>query len=443
MRRFAASLGLLIMGCGSSGHTGNSPLQHPDGGGGDTKGGGGTGSSSGGSQNGGSQNGGGVSGSGGASDGSGGSTPIPDQDAAPQKCTSVLPLPAGTPTLKEGVWSDISPKGLNFTGQPQTGSFTQGIAVDPCNPAVIWVAVDDFDVSKGGLYRTSNGGVSWSKIGLFDQPTRIRIDPKNPKHVYVGDGVRGNTQGFWFSFDGGSTWSKPPNWDAFPATIGIANCAGLSDVYDIAVDPTDFQHVLVTLHSPYSWCDSKYGSDAGVLESKDGGMTWVAHTPIQGTAEGHGISFLGKSTTWLLGTQGSGYWRTTDSGSTWSKVSTVDMAHGGGQTYRTKAGVLYTSSQSKVLRSTDDGLTWTEVGSETFTTSVFGDGNLLYVHNAYGGNGATPFSTSPESDGLTWTQQPTSAGTFTDGPFEVAFDSTNRILYAANWGNGVLALKVP
>jgi hypothetical protein len=53
----------------------------------------------------------------------------------------------------------------------------------------------------------------------------------------------------------------------------------------------------------------------------------------------------------------------------------------------------------------------------------------------------TPFQVSPESDGATWTPYP-GAQNFSDGPFEMAFDSVNGILYSGTWTAGMWALKV-
>jgi hypothetical protein len=33
-------------------------------------------------------------------------------------------------------------------------------------------------------------------------------------------------------------------------------------------------------------------------------------------------------------------------------------------------------------------------------------------------------------------------GSFSDGPFEMAYDAYNGIVYSANWGNGLLALPL-
>jgi hypothetical protein len=48
--------------------------------------------------------------------------------------------------------------------------------------------------------------------------------------------------------------------------------------------------------------------------------------------------------------------------------------------------------------------------------------------------------TSAETDGVTWTTY--NSQTFADGPYRMAFDATNRIIYSSNWNSGVWALKV-
>ncbi len=338
--------------------------------------------------------------------------------------------PATAPSLMPGVWTVINPPGQPFAGDPGAGTFLQGVTIDPCNPYTIYACLNNFDATKGGLWRSTDAGANWTQIGNLDQPLNVRVDPRDPRHLYAGDGVRGKTQGFWISHDGGNTWNKSAGWLALGKTMFI------EDVYHVEVDPADFNHVLVSHH--YYWNVPSLGMNSGVLESKDGGETWIPHNPQPTWKTGHGVWMLKNSTTWLLGTQDNGFWRTTDSGANWTQVTTVNMAHGGGQIYITKAGVIYASSAEEVLRSTDDGATWSKVGTVKFTTSVFGDGTKLYTHAAYGGTG-TPFYTSPETDGSTWT-----AGTqmFTNGPFELALDSMNRIFYSGNWGNGVLALKL-
>ena len=160
-----------------------------------------------------------------------------------------------------------------------------------------------------------------------DRPTRradeCPIDPKDSQHLYAVDGVRGGTMGFWISKDGGATWSVPSSWGA------IGKDFNYGDLYDIAVEPGDFNHLLVTSHS---WWGDKYPTGSGILESHDGGASWTIHPPTGTWGSGHSIWFLGDSRTWLLGTQDAGFWRTSDSGASWTQVVKDEgIMHGGGR----------------------------------------------------------------------------------------------------------------
>jgi BNR/Asp-box repeat len=353
-------------------------------------------------------------------------------------------LPAGAPALQPGVWTDITPAALvQYKGTNQT-MIAQGIALDPCDVSTLYWCTTPFDTTKGGLFRSRDAGATWTKVGNFDAPLHIRIDPKDSAHMYVGDGVRGATMGFWVSKDGGATWVKPKGFQALPASIGITSSSGMDDIYDIAVDPTDFNHVLLSFHSPFTWNDSNRG--AGVAESKDGGETWVAYEQKGQWGYGHSISFLfapglgiGNSNTWLLSTQGAGRYRTTDGGKTWAKVTNTNIFHGGGTVFYNPQGVLFASGAPDNLRSTDNGVTWTTTGPGQ-STCVFGDGTLLYSAPALGDN---PWFTSPESDGTKWTPYANGAQKWHNGgPFEIAYDATNGILYSSNWEMGAMALKI-
>jgi len=352
-------------------------------------------------------------------------------------CTSQDAGPVGSPpVLTTGQWVDISPPGLN---RPRASTPPYGcmdIHVSPCNPNVLYLTTD-----SEGMWFSQNAGGSWKQIGNLQTPVSpgdMQIDPTNPLHMYYVGGVRGSSLGFWVSNDGGNTWTQPTG---FSSKADNSADGWTNDAYDVKADPSNFNHVLVTFHSPWNWTNAP-----GVLESKDGGMTWTRRMPGANWGAGDSVYFLGNSTTWLVGTQSDGFWRTTDSGSTWTQVSTVDMQHGGTSSYVSKAGVLYVGALSNILRSTDDGLTFTPVGPHTADGyyAVVGDGNFLYAQfgntGANGVNTDQPYIVSPESDGTNWTNY--NSQVFSDGPYRMAFDSVNRIIYSANWNAGVWALKV-
>jgi hypothetical protein len=381
----------------------------------------------------------------------GGSGPVVKADC---KVPPSAGLPATAPKLTSGKWTDITPADhVALKGTNQT-MIAQGIAIDPCEPTTVYWCTTPFDTSKGGLFKSTDAGGSWRRIGKvtpdytgvdqIDEPLHVRIDPNDSQHLYVGDGVRGGTEGFWVSHDGGETFVKPPGWVSLESTKTMT----MADVYDISVDPTDFKHVLVSFHGAWGWTDTKWNTSSGVLETKDGGETFIVHDPGSwGT--GHAINFLydpahgtGDKNTWLLGTQGGGYFRTSDAGATWTKVSDGGIFHGGGTAFYSKTGVLFASGYPSSRRSTDNGLTWTGVGpSGGGTTCIYGDGQTLWTAPALGDNS---YSTSLESDGVTWAAYAGGAQQWHNGgPFEMTVDPVNRILYSSNWEQGAMAMKLP
>jgi hypothetical protein len=83
------------------------------------------------------------------------------------------------------VWAPI------FDGQP-VGSIG-ALAVAPSDPKIIYAGTGETDIrsdlsSGNGVYKSTDGGSTWSHIGLEDtrQISRIVIDPQNPSIVYVG-----------------------------------------------------------------------------------------------------------------------------------------------------------------------------------------------------------------------------------------------------------------
>src|SRR5664279_4546167 len=97
------------------------------------------------------------------------------------------------------------------------------MAIDPCDPATLYLTVCSFDVevNKAGLYKSTDAGATWKKTSTLDEQIRIRIDPRDPRHLYAVDGVRGNTQGFFVSVNGGESFEQPAGFARLKTSADI------------------------------------------------------------------------------------------------------------------------------------------------------------------------------------------------------------------------------
>jgi len=339
--------------------------------------------------------------------------------------------------LVPGVWKNITPNGVVMT--PENHVFCQGVTLDSKNPSTLYLCVCAYDVAKGGLFKSTDSGSTWKRIGLLDEPLHIAVNPADSKHLYCVDGVRGATLGFWVSRDGGENWLMPEGFKKV-----TEKPVGTRDLYSIAVNPADFKHILVSFHSP--WAD---GRNCGVLESKDGGESWIAHDPPQTLKGGYGMAVfflfdpvkgIGNKDTWLFTAQEGGFFKTTDGGKSWSHVFQFPMTHGGNQLYRAQKGTLYSGGYQYPARSTDNGSTWEQIKNGlvySWYMGICGDGQNIYTACT---NKDQPFFVSPENDGVTW--KPLNEQKFSAVPFEMAFDPIHKILYSASWEEGLLAIKL-
>ena len=93
------------------------------------------------------------------------------------------------------------------------------IAVDPNNPETVWVGTGENNSSRSsyggmGIYRSDDGGQSWSYMGLGDTDRigRILIDPNDSNTVYVAALGKlytpGGQRGIFRTTDGGKNWQQ-------------------------------------------------------------------------------------------------------------------------------------------------------------------------------------------------------------------------------------------
>lgn len=157
------------------------------------------------------------------------------------------------------------------------------MVVAPSDPNVIYLGMGEStirtDVSYGdGVYKSTDGGKTWSHCGLTDTRHigKIDVHPKNPDIVYVaalGHAFGDNEErGFFKSTDGGKTWRK---------TLYKSNKAG---AVDLTFDPRNPEVIYTSVYQVYrnGYELVSGGSDSGLWRSKDGGETWEDISKNQG-----------------------------------------------------------------------------------------------------------------------------------------------------------------
>ncbi len=149
------------------------------------------------------------------------------------------------------------------------------IAVQPGNPDVVWVGTGESNtrntVSFGdGVYKTLDGGKTWKHMGLKDTEhvAAIAINPQIPDIVYVaaiGHAFGPNDErGVFMTTDGGKTWTK---------TLYIDREHGCSD---LDIDPSNPNIIYAGMWNfeRKPWTFRSGSEKGGVYKSIDGGRTW-------------------------------------------------------------------------------------------------------------------------------------------------------------------------
>lgn len=178
-------------------------------------------------------------------------------------------------TAGGGIWKSTN-AGASF--KPIFDRYCQSIgalAIDQEKPSVVYAGTGESNmrnsVSIGnGLYKSTDGGDNWTKIGLdsTEHISKIVIDPKNSNTVFVAAPgplwSDSEHRGLYKSNDGGKTWEK---------SLYISTKAGCADV---SIDPLNPSTIYATTWEfrrlPYLF--NSGGKGSGIYKSLDGGKTW-------------------------------------------------------------------------------------------------------------------------------------------------------------------------
>ena len=227
------------------------------------------------------------------------------------------------------------------------------LAVYESNPSIFYVGT-----AHGGLWKTTNAGTTFEPqfqdqglISIGD----VTVSQNNPDLVWVGSGESNNRQstswgdGVYKSTDGGKTW----------ANMGLKTSRFINR---IVIDPRNNDSVLVAatgnLFGP--------GGERGIYKTTDGGRTWKQTLTVDEDTGANDLvmdatdnkvlyasMYQRRRTACCMngGGPGSGIWKSTDAGDTWSRLTSglpnEPMGRIGLDVNRRRSSVLYATIEGQ------------------------------------------------------------------------------------------------
>ncbi len=252
------------------------------------------------------------------------------------------------------------------------GGRTDDFAVVESNTNIVYAGT-----ASGGVWKSVNGGMTWKPV--FDEQAvstigDVTVSQSEPDVVWVGTGEGNNRQssswgnGVYKSSDGGATWTH----------------MGLKDSHHIpriVIHPTNANIVYVAAQG-HLWGSNE---ERGVFKTTDGGKTWQkslyinADTGVTDLAMDplnpdtiYAAAYQRRRTAFGFngGGPGSAIYRTTDGGSHWTKLTNGlpkgEMGRIALDVYRKNPNVVYAlveSEESGIYRSDDKGEHWTKMSN--------------------------------------------------------------------------------
>lgn len=178
-----------------------------------------------------------------------------------------------------GVWkSEDHGRTWRAVFEQQASTSIGDIAVAPSNPNVVYIGTGEANIFRAsmagvGIYKSTDGGRTFSHAGLTDTQTiaRIVVHPTNPDIVYVAasghEWSDNETRGVFKSTNGGRTWSK------------VLYKSPRTGAIDLVMDPKDPNTLYAAMWQRIrrKWSDPRVEpgyNEGGIMKSTDGGATW-------------------------------------------------------------------------------------------------------------------------------------------------------------------------
>lgn len=203
------------------------------------------------------------------------------------------------------------------------------LAIQQSNPNIVWVGTGEGNPRNslnlgGGIYKSMDAGKTWKKMGLEKTICiyRVVIDPVNPNTVYAA--AIGNPygihpeRGVFKTTDGGESWSK---------ILYVNDTTGCAD---LVMDPSNPNKLIASMwqHRRTPWNLQSGGAGSGMYITIDGGKNWKKLGKEDGIADGPlgriGIAFARSMPSRVyakIEATKNGLYKSDDGGFTWSLIN--------------------------------------------------------------------------------------------------------------------------
>jgi photosystem II stability/assembly factor-like uncharacterized protein len=316
------------------------------------------------------------------------------------------------------------------------------LVIDPQNPHTVYAGI--YVAGLSGLYRSTDGAVSWSATPILPGVSVYALanDPPEPGTFYAG-----GQNGLYKSIDGGASWVQ------LQVAAGFADLA--NPIFPLAVDTrnpgTVYSGGFKSTDGGASWAKLAVGPTALAIDPQDSGTLYAG-------------TIAGELATSVLSVSG-GVRKSVDGGRSWSGVNTVSQSYGISSLTGdpTNSSVVYAqttwldcsmsydcnsdygdpnSDETKkglgLFRSTDGGATWAKLDlpGDPFQFNLLGvdPQGTLYAW-------ATAGLVRSMDGGATWNALPTAG--LSSGVSVLAFDPQNpNHLFAGTGGGGMFEITL-
>ncbi len=187
-----------------------------------------------------------------------------------------------------GLWKSVN-GGITwdpiFDDQPANS--IGAIAIFQSRPDVVWVGTGEGNPRNSagvgrGIFKTIDGGRSWSFLGLgaSERIHRIALHPEDPDIAYVAvmgpSWSDGQERGVYKTIDGGRTWTR---------SLFVNERTGASD---LVMDPSNPNKLFAGLweHRRWPWFFESGGVGSGLYITYDGGENWRRYDETDGMPDG-------------------------------------------------------------------------------------------------------------------------------------------------------------